>query len=482
MGNPTKPHINPAIALIAQRISDVTSACNRELHAGQKKVVSEVFEKGKKRIIIMAGRSWGKSLVCHYILSRLLCFPGKSGFMIGPTRKQQKEITWEPFDGIKSFFPNRLNVTFSETEQRLECPWGSFGKIDGSENHQSFRGVPYDLMIMDEGQMCDWRFYDSAYPNLSKRNGVLIVIGTMDLDLNNPFMRLWKEAQEDEDWCCIKAPSWENPHIRAWLEKEKKKYIARGESAEWEREFECNYVVGGKRAVYPMFNPEKHCRPAEWIKDRISRDAHKLEYYTLFDPGTSTVFAALFCAINRDTSEIFVLDEIYETNAAYTTPRLMWNKSMGMERVLYHPSVVPIRVYDEAAAWFGNAIAVEFGEGLVPSGKASRDKADDIGVIKDAMLNDKLWAADHCINFIREHSSWQTDDNGRPREKGPDHTLDLLRYLVRASCYSLNPSSLQYHAPDMPSWMRPSRKMGMEEITPVATNEVETDFDDLWWN
>lgn len=466
------------LALISRRIKAINEG--RILHPGQKRVISSIFQKGCKRILILAGRSWGKSMVSMYAASRLACIPGKAAFIIGPTRKQQKEIMWEPTDGIKSYFPKEFNATFAETEQRVELPWQSFIKIDGSENHQSFRGTPYDLMVIDEAQDFDWRFYEAAYFNLSKRNGTLVVIGTMSIDLENPFMKLWMEALRDPDWLVINAPSSDNPapQVQAWLKSEKPKYLARGDGARWSREVECKYETGGLEAVIPMFDRNIHVKPPDWFRPRLEVGRRHIEHWTLFDPGTKSVFGILYSALNRDTGEVYLLDEVYERNPARTTNRVIWERNQVIEHANYLDNRPVHRYYDEAAAWFAVNIAAEFGIGLSPTTKSSRDKLDDISVIKDAFLAGKLYISEKCVNLISEITSWRTDAEGKIVD-GKDHLLDCLRYFFRMSNYSLQPAPKDYDLFALGD--RVSRTQSMEEFAPRFDTEVDTSLnEDIW--
>jgi hypothetical protein len=424
------------------------------------------------------------SMVCEYASGRMSCFPGRSSYIIGPTRKQQKEIMWEPTDsrGLKHFFPASFKPKFTETENRIEVPWNSFVKIDGAEMHQSYRGIPFDLMVLDEAQDQDPRFYRAVYPSLLKKKGTIVVIGTMSADLNNWFMQLWQEVKTDPDWLVLNAPSWDNPHVHDFLQHEKNKYFRRGDVAEWMREFEAVYAVGGKKSVLPMYDPKVTCKPPEWIKARLDELKGKLEYWTIFDPGSKSVFAVLFLALCRDTSEVFAIDEIYEKDPMRTTPRIMIEEAKRKEAIHYQPGAQVFRVYDEAAAWFGIAAAVEQQYPMMPTTKASRDKMDDIGIIKDALLAQKLHVSDLCQKLTEEATSWQTDDNGKPIDKN-DHLLDDLRYFTRMSGYTLNPVAIEVSFNNFSEEQRGLVKPnGLDDFSPEIDSMVDCSFDESIWS
>ena len=464
------------IQAIAKRIAAVTPPY--DLHTGQKRLIRAMFEEGKRRILVVAGRSWGKSAVAMFATARLMCLPGKKCFIVGPTRKQQKEIMWEQEDGIKSFFPAKFNARTTEAEQRIELPWGSSCKIDGSEMHQAFRGVAYDLMVLDEAQDQDWRFYDASYPNLSKKNGILLVIGTLQQDMSNPFMKKWQEALNDPSWCVINAPSWENEKIRPWLEEEKAKYFARGDEAEWIREFEAKYATGGNRAVFKPFKPALHVKPLDVLQAHMAIRPYEWEYWTVSDPGTKSVFAVTFHALNRATSEAFQLAEIYETDQNLTTPRQIWGATLEIEKRVYPKDAQVNRVYDEAAAWFSTVIASEFGVGMMPTTKDSREKMDDFGVMKDSMLAGKWCYAEDCVRTIAEIGGYRVKPDGSLDEKAPDHAIDCNRYFVRMANYTV---AVHYTNRDIIT-REINRRLGVDELAPGEPDgieDVEADLD-LW--
>ena len=430
---------------VAKRQREWKSLLPYKLHPKQQIIYDEIFLNNRKRVLVVAGCSFGKSAVEGAVAMGMGCFPNKSSFIIGPTRKQQKEVMWEGRDSIKELVPMSFGAKFMESESRIEFPeWGSFIKIDGSENYDAFRGVAGDLWLFDEAQMCDFRFYDAIYPRLSKRNGALVVVGTMVRDLNNRFMQLWREAQSDPDWLVIHAPSADNPseNVQEFLKKEKDKYLKRGDHATWALEFDCVYMPGGKDAVYPQYDPKKHNRPRDWFTPRVDRELSNIDFFTCFDPGSTSVFAVLLCAINRDTAEIYVLDEVYEKNKNMTTPRTIWSITSLLEKKWFRGKT-PVRIFDEAAAWFGIQMGSELNIGLVPAQKNSRDKMDDIGLIKDAIAASKFFVnMDDCPRFIEEMLSYETDENGRPKEKN-DHQMDNCRYIVRVGGYTMNPKAIQ---------------------------------------
>lgn len=445
-------------------------------HPKQRDIISGVLKAGFKRVLLLCGRSFGKTTVVDYLALRTACHPNKSIYIIGPDRTQQRRIMWnDPSTNLQHFIPPEFETQSLETTTTIKFPWDSFITIDGSENYAAYRGVPYDLMIIDEGAQIDWRFYDASYPNLSKKNGTLIIISSRADLPTNQFELKYQEALLDPDWYVMEATSWENPYIVEWLEKEKKKYFARGDIAEWMLEYENKRISGGKRSVFPMFSREKHVRPHDWIMGQLERDKQQIEYFDGFDPGSHSVFAAGCIAYNRMTSQVFILDEIYEKDRTKTSSRKIWARMEEKEKELYPTYPRLLRVYDEAAAWFARELA-DLGIALAPTSKESRDKEDDISIMKDFMLGEgNFYISDRCEHGINEFENYKTDENNKPLDTA-DHFIDLTRYVFRIGNFSLeNLAPLEEEGER--SYHRPDRDMN---LTPRTDNAVEYEEDDSW--
>ncbi len=377
-----------------------------------------------------------------YITHRVAILKDRSqSYIIGPTRKQQAEILWAP-NRLQTFGPP-VDQKPMESQLRLNFPGSeSFIKIDGSDNYEAYRGTEFDMMVLDEYKDIDRRFYNACYPNLLSKDGVLVVIGTPP-DTDGHYIELRDEAKADPDWAFFHATSWDNtklPGGREWLTKEKRKYYARGDGAIWEREYEARFIPGGANAVFPVFSKKQHVRDYDILEAEVARDKRKLQWYTVSDPATSTVFGVLFIAYNPYTSQIYVLDEIYEKDRTKTSSRQIWERVVEKKNFL-NPHIKPddwMDVFDEAAAWFQNEVAAHFNHGLIPTRKFTADKETQISLIKDAMCREgTFFVASECKFCRWELSNYVTLDNGSYPKKN-DHLIDCLRYFFDISGYTFN--------------------------------------------
>lgn len=432
-------------------------------HPGQEKILRAIFNEGKRRVFIQAGRKFGKSELCMYAAWRVATLVANAQtYIVGPTRRQQSEILWDN-DRIQTFGPDFKQIEY-KSELRIRFPeWRSFIKIDGSENFDSYRGTEYDLMILDEFKDIDPRFYDAAYPNLLSKNGILIVIGTPP-DREGHYTRLMREVQTDTDWVHFHGTSWENPYLpggHEWLKRERKKYFERGDERLWQIEYEAKFIPGGANAVFPVFNRDKHVRPHSDILAEIERDRHKLHWYTVSDPGSSTCFCVLFIAYNPYNSKIYVLDEIYEQDRMRTTAISIWKRVLEMQKELY-PVLLPEKwnnLYDSAASWFQNEVASYFGHGLSPVKKKQGEKESEVSLIKDAMLTSQICLSDRVVKCLYEIENYVTDETGKYPDF-EDHSIDCLRYFFQASGFTIDAQkALGLSSEDGPRFYTPEQDL-----------------------
>lgn len=450
-----------------------------EAHKMQERVLKAIFSPPYyKRVFIRAGRKGGKSETVMYVPLRLAgLFPNMATAIIGPSLKQQKKIMWNNGKLI-NFLPQEFNPTVRKSDTSiLFTHHNSYVELDGSENYEAHRGTEYDVLVLDELKDHDRRFYDATYPNLAARDGILIVIGTPPKTRDNFYYQLETEAINDPDWYCIHWTSWDNPHIsKEWLKKEKEKYYRRGDADIWEREYEARYVFGGKDSVFPMFSQTRHVRDHDVLEAFIERDKHRLDWYVIADPATTSTFGVLFIAYNKHNGQIYVLDEIYEKNRNLTTSSIMWGTIKDRQERLYPGYTGWQYIYDEAAAWFANEIAVNYAVGWLPTQKSLKDKEVDISSLKDVMSAENLFFVSHrCKWCVWELENYITDDLGRFVKKH-DHLIDCLRYFMDASSYSLNFAANRPTVGGERRFYTPDQDMRLHGLQTDALSVLESDL------
>ena len=415
---------------------------NWQPHAGQVKAGKALFADNIRSIFIQCGRKWGKSEFCIYSLWRwALLNPGSACYYLAPQQKQAKEIIWAS-NRLQNFGGKLLRKYIKKidnTENRIVFANGSFIKVDGSDNYESYRGITPDFVVYDEFKDFNPKFHEGMNPNLAVKDAPLVIIGTPP-DRECQYTVLAEEFRRREDSFWIRMNSYTNPSIsKEWLDTEKEKLIARGEDDVWVREYEARFIRGGAGSIFPMVSEERHFKPHEEITLELQRDLKKLEWYCITDPGTTTCFAALFAAVNPYTRKIYILDEIYEKDQAHTSVRMIYPKLDAKMGEFYPIGDVDedwYKGYDEAAAWFASEVLHQYGTSFFPTQKHMHKKEHGLSIIKDVLLHDLVVISNRCKNLLWEMENYVKDDKGNI-PKRDDHLIDCFRYFMAAANYDM---------------------------------------------
>ena len=415
----------------------------RSLHPFQVKVARDVFVKKVKSVFVQTGRNWGKTELAAYCLWRYaLSHPNSENYYFSPFMKQSREIVWASHR-IQNYGPGEfVEGKPNDTEMRIRFSNGSFIKIDGSDNVESYRGVkPRGLSVFDEFKDFRPEFYVAYEPNLAAHQAPLMILGTPP-DRECQFIQVSKEFRNDPNKRFYKAPSQQNPHLsRDWLAEVHKTLISRGEEDVWQREYLAEYIPGGVSKIIPMWSTSLVANHDQIIR-AIKRDMRKLDWFVITDPAAASIFGALFIAINPFNRKFYILDEIYESDQAEMTVMKIGSRILAMKKELCPFDVEWMQTYDEAETWFAKEMLDHFQENFTPTHKAKSDKESGLALIKDLILSGNCIVSDRCRKLFWEVDNYYKDKNGKI-PKVNDHLIDCWRYALDASHYSLE------HAPEV---------------------------------
>ena len=407
-------------------------------HPAQVTIGQALIKDRIRHVMVSAGRNLGKTELSAYLLWRwALTFPKSENYLFAPYMKQAREILWAS-RRIQEFGPKGLVVSNNTTEMRIEFSNGSFIKLDGSENHEAYRGIkPRGLVVYDEFKDFRPEFHDAFDPNRAAYDAPLFVIGTPP-EVENHFTTMAEDCSQSPHKRFFRFPTSANPHVDPrWLDDKKAELYARGEGDKWEREYEARFVRGGASTIFPMLDPNRHVRGHGAIMAEIARDRRKLDWYLWADPAGASCFAVLFVAINPYTRRIYVLDEIYETAQSEMTVLKIGKRVFEKRDELFrHPDKPWRQGYDEAETWFHNEMLDHFNEGFEPTRKAKSDKLSGLSLIKDLLLHDRVIISSRCEKLVWEMLNYRKDDKGKIVKQN-DHAIDCLRYILDADNYSL---------------------------------------------
>lgn len=450
-------------------------------HDSQIPVIQAIFRDGIRIVFIRAGRKFGKTELCTYILWRFgLCKSHAQMYYIGPIYKQVKEIVWankriQGFsDDGRIVFPQEWIKRVDVQDTRVTLINDSFIKVDGSDNYDIHRGINPDVYVFDEFAQFHPEFIRATWPNLAAKNALIVFIGTPPEEpwtvlpngkkLDHQYVEYQKMVErmmKRQEGFYMHAPSHVNPYLpKGWLEREQRRLQELGEEWVYNREYLAQYIVGGHNYIFPMYKPldenqvpfnEKvpgqpgyeesfstHQVPHEFLAEAIKRDKHHLKYFVFADPGSSTCFAVLFIAFDPFNSRFYILDEIYETNPDKTSTGQIWRRIQEKISKLtggWMPWPRWTRVYDSAAKWFAVEMQSQFGVGWTPTDKREGDKEEGISLFKDVLRANKCLISTNCPMTSWEIQNYKTDESGRIKDDN-EHAVDLIRYFLKRVRYA----------------------------------------------
>ena len=427
------------------------------LHQDQIDQLKPLYDESNEinSMFISCGRKWGKTEEVGYILWRhALLNPGSACYYVGPEATHARKILWDN-QRIQKFLGN-------DTKKYIKHPYGikdqamkiilkngSFIQLVGSDNYSVANGLTPHIAVYDEFKAFNHRWHTEFAPNRAAKAAPLIIIGTKPRAGNknmDQYNEIMEYAQNNpKEWYVAERTTFDNPinHLPAQkqvINQEIRQLIARGEEDVVQLEYYSKVIRGGKRSIFPMFNPEDHIFKHNVLKEEISKDLKRLEWYLVADPGTVTCFGALIVALNPYSKQIYIMDEIYETNQADTSTRRIYPNMEGRCLDAYPGSSVDddwSKTADEAAAWFINEVMDQYGVYFIPTNKVHNKKEDGISLIKDQLIHKLVKISDRCTNLANEMSKYALDDRGGIPKKH-DHLIDCYRYFNGASNYNMH--------------------------------------------
>lgn len=182
-------------------------------------------------------RRAGKTVACiaDLILRALYTKKKRAKFAyIGPFRSQAKETAWEY---LKEYTQGFCKGPPREAELRVRLPNDASITIYGADNPDSFRGMYFDGVVVDEyGDVRATLWNEVLLPALLDRNGWAVFIGTPKG--KNHFYKMYKRSTEEPGWFSMKLKVSESG-----LLSPRATAMARAEMTDeaWQQEMECDF-------------------------------------------------------------------------------------------------------------------------------------------------------------------------------------------------------------------------------------------------
>lgn len=410
---------------------------------GQLEIGKAIFTHNARMVFVRCGRGWGKTLTLAWLASKkALETPNSLVYLTAPLYKQAKRIYW-----LSGLLDDFIDADFveqrSNQETYLVLKNGSQIFVDGSDNYDAHRGLKPNFVIADEYADFDPKWVNVMMPNVAKTRGQMIFIGTppemprLSNGEDHHYVQLRKQIQEMSvahpgKAFFITKPTSDNPFSdKEFLADEQKRLGDLGMSYVYEREYEAREVSGSSLQVFPMFDSRQdllYCSHEQLMKN-IYENPDKYEYGCFADPGTKSVFAVRFMAINRYTGTPYWLDEIYETNPEETVPSVMCPRIKAKMFELA-PDQNWNLVADSAASSFIIDAMENHDMVFAPCIKQAGDKTEYLGILARVFLEMENIISDRCIKTRDEYVGYVRGPDGRPI-KHRDHLIDADRYGMK---------------------------------------------------
>ena len=473
----------------------ITAGMKTRLHSGQIEVLQDLYKHGKKIIMLPCGRKFAKTESAAYVLwKQALNHPGSACYYVTPQGSHGREIVWNNNRLQKFLGKDSKKYINQPRNQEMLIPFknGSYIRVIGSENYGVANGLTPDIAVYDEFKLFHPRWHTDFSPNLSIKAAPLLIIGTLPTPGDSNYEQYYEvlDAVKSHPKGAVHfKTTWDNPinqlpDIKEGIERDIEMLRLRGEEDVVQREYYSKIIPGGKRAVFPMLQRERHVVPHATILAEIDRDRKRLEFVWCADPGNTTAFGMLFACLNRYTGKLYILDEIYEKNQNDTSCGVIIPRGKSKCFELQPGGNLEddwLKISDEAAAWFMTESMQRYGIYFSPAEKWKGTKEEGLSLIKDQLIHGAAVISDRCENLLREMEMYAKDGSGKIPKKN-DHLIDCFRYLNMGLRYDFNTIAEYVKNPDPIEAMR-FRNMRYAKDDEDEYDSIEVDDFDLdeWW-
>ena len=394
------------------------------LHPGQKAVL-QAFADGKRFLVVVCGRRWGKTLLAFVIAAYGLLERDARILVVSKTYRLASRVWSFLVPQVSRVFGGRAKVYRGSLT--IRTIWGSELVLGSADHPDSLLGEGYDLVIFDEAATCSrdiWQQY--LRPALMDKQGSAVFITTpRGYNWIHELFLLGQDTDYPEYWS-IQAPSSSNPYL---LPEELAEARRTTDPLLWMQEYMAEFVafVG---QVYSLFDREKHV--VQTVPDltgwRIS---------AAVDPGLANPTAILWIAHNPVTGEDLIIDECVQSNMLF--PDVLRELNARRPAEGYDLCVCDIagkaRSQETGASFMGwmRDHGMRFkahSQGIVDGVNAVRSRWLDA----DGLIHLRILA--RCVKTIEALTGYHYPEKDGEQSEEPekdgtfDHPMDALRYYI----------------------------------------------------
>ena len=370
------------------------------------------------------------------------------------TRGVSRGILWiPPGTGLKRINDEfGLGIKFHDTFLEATFPNGSMITLRGADTHgeiDKMRGVPYDLVIIDESKSFPTSLLTELVeevlePTMNDRMGTVVIMGTPGCILQGVFYEATKKGStiarpyQGRDWWSgpfeWSAHSWDiqdnvaMPHL--W-DAAKARKVKRGWSDDnpiWRREYRGEWLADDSALVYKYFSDRN-----DWKPDPDSEapfglpEGHEWRFLLGLDLGFDDDFALVIAAYSDTHPEMF---QVFD----YSEPHLIISDIVHKIREAEEMcGEFDVMVGDRGG--LGKMIFEELAQtyGIHIEAADKQEKRTYIELLNSDLMEARIRILEGS-KLSMEMGFLQWDETGLKEDKAcPNHACDAFLYLWRYS-------------------------------------------------
>lgn len=160
--------------------------------------------------VVACGRRFGKTETGKLLVLAAALYHGKTCWWLAPTHQMASQV-WRDLKAMLRHVPA---LQISETERRIDLPFGGQIAIRSTHDPDNLRGAGLDFAVLDEAAFMHPSVWPQVIrPMLADRRGGALFLSTPRG--KNFYWELFKLGidPEEPDWAAFHFTSYDNPHI-----------------------------------------------------------------------------------------------------------------------------------------------------------------------------------------------------------------------------------------------------------------------------
>ena len=361
--------------------------------------------------ILSCGRRCGKSYFSILFLLSKPFKPGERRWIVFPTYRQAKMVSWSI---LKNIFATK-EVSINETELSITLSNGAKIELKGADKPDSLRGVSTTMVVMDEYAFMKENVWgEIIQPTLAETRGSALFVGTPS-GLNHFYDLFVKGQSEGGDYKSWQFTTLEGGFISEEEIEDAKKNL---DQRTFQQEYLASFLTAANRAAY-NFSRDVHCK----VMDKSPRMFWGVDF------GVASYMTAVLMCENTQ-GEVYVFDEIGLQNSnTFELAKLMQEKGRGLP--VYPDPAGKARTSNSTKS--DHRILQEAGFTVIAK-KANPTQKDRMNalnkMLEDATGKHRLFINPKCKNTIRDLELCTIENGQILKTETLSHFLDGLMYPI----------------------------------------------------